>query len=72
MSKFIRGTVIEHKVMGIGVVLNEVDDKGFVEVRMANGHIDRYYPEELETHEEVVARQIARSVQINNKWRDMW
>lgn len=72
MTKFVRGTVVDHKTMGMGVVLNDVDDKGFVEVRMSNGHIEKYYPEELETHEEVIARQRARFEENKNKWKKMW
>lgn len=54
--KFTRGTVVHHKVMGKGVVLNETEDE-MIEVRMANGIPQKFYPEELETDEEVQARQ---------------
>ncbi len=55
MSKFQRGSVIYHKTMGIGSVLNENKD-GMVEVRMQNGHIEKFYPEELETEQEFLTK----------------
>lgn len=58
--------------MGIGVVLNDVDKDGFVEVRMANGHIEKYYPEEMETHEEVLARQRANYEEAQRKSKRSW
>ncbi len=70
MTKFTRGTVVEHKVMGKGVVLNDVDDNGYVEVRMANGHIEKYYPEEMETEDEVNTKYRNRIAQTTSKWRD--
>lgn len=56
---FTRGTVVYHKIMGRGIVLNEIDEgsEKKIEVRMANGHIEKFYPEELETEAVVVARQ---------------
>lgn len=56
---FNRGTVVYHKIMGKGIVLNEVDDNGEkkIEVRMSNGQIEKFYPEELETNEVVQARE---------------
>lgn len=68
--KFTRGTVVYHKVMGKGVVLNEAN-KGMIEVRMANGHIEKFYAEELETEEEVQARwnRQAREINQSNKTR---
>ncbi len=66
MSKFSRGTVVHHKVMGIGVAINESDDNdGMVEVRMKNGQKEKFYPEELETQEEVNARNKRMSDEIN-------
>ncbi|MFH0748536.1 MAG: hypothetical protein V1915_01235 [Candidatus Bathyarchaeota archaeon] len=62
--KFARGTVVRHKVMGKGVVLNEIDD-GMVEVRMANGVPQKFYPEELEADEEVQARQRRQTEEVN-------
>lgn len=55
MSKFQRGNVIYHKTMGVGVVLNETND-GKVEVRMQNGHIEKFFPEELETEQKFLAK----------------
>lgn len=72
--KFTRGTVIHHKVMGKGIVLNQIEEKDekMIEVRMQNGHIEKYYPEELETDDEVQARyrrQAEEAKQANkNKW----
>ncbi len=65
--KFTRGVVIHHKVMGKGIVLDEVDDgdEKKIEVRMANSHIERFYSEELETDEEVQARQRRRIDEVN-------
>lgn len=58
MTQFPRGTVVHHKVMGKGIALNEVDEKGekMIEVRMENGHIEKFFPEELETEQEVAER----------------
>lgn len=55
---FKRGVVVHHKVMGKGIVINEVkeNEETMIEVRMANGHIQRFYPEELETDEAVQDR----------------
>lgn len=55
---FPRGTIVHHKIMGKGISLNEVEEKGEkkIEVRMANGHIEKFYPEELEADEVVRAR----------------
>ena len=58
--------------MGRGIVINDVDDKGFVEVRMSNGHIEKYFPEELETNEEVNARRQNQMTRASDKWKDMW
>lgn len=55
MSKFPRGTVVWHKVMGKGVAINEVEG-GMIQVRMVNGHIEKFYPEELEAESELDAR----------------
>ena len=55
MENFTRGAVVYHKVMGKGIVLNKLED-GMVEVRMANGHIEKFYPEELETEAEYDAK----------------
>lgn len=66
MGKFTRGTVIYHKVMGQGVAINELED-GMIEVRMANGQKERFYPEELETEEESNARN-RNSIEDKN-WR---
>lgn len=62
MTQFLRGTVVHHKVMGKGIAINEVEEKGekMVEVRMENGHIEKFYPEELENDEVVQARNRAK------------
>jgi len=62
--KFSRGTVVHHKVMGKGVVLNEGDD-GMIEVRMANGIPQKFYPEELESDEEVQIRNRNQIAEVN-------
>lgn len=68
--KFVRGVVIYHKVMGKGVVLNQIDEEKF-EVRMMNGQIEHFYPEELEIEEEIKdrSRKIAKEVQAANRKR---
>lgn len=55
---FTRGTVVHHKVLGKGIVLNELEEEGEkkIKVRMANGHIEKFYSEELETDEVVQER----------------
>lgn len=69
---FPRGTVIHHKVMGKvmgkGMAIKEIDDNGEkkVEVRMANGHIEKFYPEELESDDEVQTRQ-RRQIDEDNR-----
>ncbi|MDO8618796.1 MAG: hypothetical protein Q7R49_02500 [Candidatus Daviesbacteria bacterium] len=65
---FIRGTVVHHKVMGKGIVINEVEDGGEkkIEVRMANGHLEKFYPEELETDEVVQARNRNQIEEVNS------
>lgn len=67
MTQFPRGTVVHHKVMGKGIAINEVDDKGEkkIEVRMENGHIEKFYPEELETDDVVQARQRRQIDEVN-------
>ncbi len=72
MDKFTRGTVIHHKVMGRGVIINEADAKSLFEVRMVNGHIERFYAEEMETEAEVDARIQRQMSGTKDKWRDMW
>ena len=64
---FTRGTVVHHKVMGKGIAINEVDDKGEkkIEVRMENGHIEKFYPEELETDDVIQARQRRQIDEVN-------
>lgn len=64
---FARGTVVHHKVMGKGIAINEVEEKGekMVEVRMENGHIERFYPEELESDDVVQARYERQAEEIN-------
>jgi hypothetical protein len=56
--------VIEHKVMGRGVAIDETKE-GMVKVRMKNGVVETFYPEELETDEEVQARNKRISDEIN-------
>ncbi len=67
MTQFTRGTVVHHKVMGKGVVLNEIDEKGekIIEVRMENGVPQKFYPEELETDETIQARNRAKTAEAN-------
>lgn len=67
MTQLIRGTVVHHKVMGKGVVLNEVDEKGekMIEVRMENGVPQKFYPEELETDEVVQTRRRSQIEEVN-------
>jgi len=67
MTQFPRGTVVHHKVMGKGVVLNEIDEKGekMIEVRMENGVPQKFYPEELETNEVVQARNRNQIEEVN-------
>lgn len=67
MTQFTRGTVVHHKVMGKGVVLNEVDEKGekMIEVRMENGVPQKFYPEELESDAEVQARNRNQIEKVN-------
>ena len=55
MSKFVRGIVVYHKVLGKGIALN-VLDSGKIEVRTDTGQIEQYYPEELEAEEELNKR----------------
>lgn len=64
---FARGTVVHHKVMGKGIALNEVEEKDEkkIEVRMENGHIEKFYPEELETDEAVQARNRNQIEEVN-------
>lgn len=72
--KFARGAVVHHKMMGKGVVLNETDD-GMVEVRMANGIPQKFYPEELETDEEVQARDRRKTEEVvrsNEERAERW
>jgi len=67
MTQFPRGTVVHHKVMGKGIVLNEVEENGEkkIEVRMENGHIEKFYSEELETDEVVQARNRNQIAEVN-------
>jgi hypothetical protein len=64
---FTRGVVVYHKIMGRGIVLNEIGDgsEKKIEVRMANGQIEKFYPEELETEAVVVARQRGEIDEVN-------
>jgi hypothetical protein len=63
---FKRGDIVHHKIMGKGIVLNLVQENNEekVEVRMANGHIEKFYSEELETDELVKARNREYSHEI--------
>lgn len=75
--KFERGAVVHHKVMGKETALKEVDENGEkkIEVRMSNGHIQKFYPEELESDEEVKARdanQIAGVMKMNEENAKRW
>lgn len=74
---FTRGTIIHHKVIGKGIVLNELEENGEkkMEVRMENGHIEKFYPEELETDEEVQARDrrmVEEIVRSNEERAKKW
>lgn len=63
---FTRGTVVHHKIMGKGIALRQVDEGGEkkIEVRMANGQLEKFFPEELETDEEVQARERKKTEEI--------
>lgn len=65
--KFTRGTVVHHKVMGKGVILNKAGegDEKMIEVRMGNGIPQKFYPEELETDVEVQARERNQIAEVN-------
>lgn len=67
MTQFPRGTVVHHKVMGKGIVLNEVEENGEkkIEVRMENGHIEKFYSEELEADEVVKTRNRNQIAEVN-------
>ena len=71
---FARGTVVEHKLMGRGVIINEVQENGEtkIEVRMQNGMPQKFYPEELEDAAEIDSRnfqQAQEAMRANkNKW----
>lgn len=74
---FNRGIVVYHKIMGKGIVLKEIEenDEKKIEVRMANGHIEKFYPEELETNETVQARnqrQTDEDVKANEERAKKW
>ena len=58
MTQFVRGIIVHHKIMGKGLVINELEEKGekIIEVRMSNGVLQKFYPEELETDDVVQAR----------------
>ncbi len=62
-----RGIIVHHKVLGKGIVLNELDENGEkkIEVRMSNGHIEKFYPEELETDDIVKARDRNEIEEVN-------
>lgn len=70
---FTRGTVVYHKVMGKGIVINQVEKKGekMFEVRMENGHPQVFYPEELDSEETILQQRkaIADQVQKANEER---
>lgn len=66
MEKFKRGVVVQHKVMGRAVV---IDQKGeFIHVRMQNGEIQEFYPEELETADEYMARIMSQVPKNDKDW----
>ncbi len=67
VDKFVRGLVVFHKVMGKGVVLGKTDD-GLVEIRMENGQKEKYYPEELETEQELDSR-LVNDFSDDKDWR---
>lgn len=74
---FKRGDIVHHKIMGKGVVLNivTIKDEEKVEVRMSNGHTEKFYPEELETDAIVQARdrdQIEEVVKSNEERAKKW
>lgn len=77
MTQFTRGTVVHHKVMGKGIVINEVEEKGekMIEVRMESGIPQKFYPEELETDEVVQEREqrkVNEIMQINQENAKHW
>ena len=69
---FPRGTVVHHKVMGKGIALNTVGDgdEKKIEVRMENGHIEKFYPEELESDDVVQARYQRKVDEANRANRE--
>lgn len=74
MNQLVRGTVVHHKIMGKGIVINEVNnDKNekMIEVRMSNGHIEKFYPEELETDDVVRSRHRQEMEEVNRVNREM-
>lgn len=66
MNKFQRGTVVRHKVMGRGVVID--NKNGFVHVRMENGLIQEYYPEELVTEDDYDAHVMSQVPKEEKNW----
>lgn len=73
MTQFPRGTIVHHKIMGKGIALNEIKEKGEnkIEVRMANGHIEKFYPEELESNDTVSARKKAQLREVEKANEDL-
>lgn len=63
MSKFIRGTLVRHKIMGKGIVIDEVSN-AMVKVRMANGIVETFYLEELEAEDEVQERERRKTEEV--------
>ncbi len=64
---FTRGMVVRHKVMGKGVVLKELEEDGEqkIQVRMENGVPQNFYPEELESEEEIQRRNRNEIAEVN-------
>jgi len=73
---FPRGTIVHHKVHGgaSGTAINDVDVKGdiMVEVRMANGVIEKFFPEELESDETRKARWAVEGEAANRANQNRW
>ena len=65
--KFKRGDIVHHKIMGKGVVLNEIEENGEkkIELRVANGQKEKFYPEELESDDYFKTRIKSENEQVN-------
>lgn len=78
---FNRGDIAYHKIIGKVVILGEIteNDEIFIKVRTDKGTIEKFYPEELESVETVIARARTKADEVNRmneenakKIREMW